>query len=624
MRLFGGPGSCCSRPCWGSRYVDEDVPWNLIGYGCGTEFWDQSRPLVPGFATYRVSSQLHRRLLRARGRADLGILRTASALGGVDCTCADLEPALDRLDRLGWSVKESTLKNAIEAHGWIGVILSVPLFIVFWTGSVTLFYPELSRWATLPLTPPTSIDDQRPPLRSLLEEKLRELPVKPASRVTLILPGESSPMLELFVPLDRNKSKTGEDHAHLLIDPSTGRTVAEDDPFQFAYFIYELHYNLKLPQGAYIVGVVTLFFLVMLMTGIVIQFRILLRDFFRYRHEKGPRMRAHDLHTVAGVLTLPFAAMYALTGLMLNLGILFYAPAAMLAYAGDESAMMTDTGFSRPQRKWTGRAVPTPDLEPLIARVERENSAILFRLSFQNYGDESAFIRMSGLTDQGFGQRKDFYYEVATGTFPAQFNSSEPHVFRDGVTSLDALHMGKFGGPGVRFLFFVLGLGVGAMIVFGNILWLAKRQTKLREFKKIIALIRGLTVGGCTGTVVATFLGFTLERVLPLHMIARAEIVEGAFVLLLGSSVVAGFFVQCVTKFLAYSAYLSAALLGVLIISDLQTYSAQHFVAGTRDSGALPVTVGLALSAAMLLWLGRGVLRTTAWAARPNKRRASQ
>lgn len=521
-------------------------------------------------------------------------------------------------------MKESPVKKAVEAHGWIGVIVSVPLFVVFWTGSVTLFYPELSRWATLPLAPLISAEQATPPLGSILEEKLYGLPRAPSARVSLTLPGESSPLLELFVPLDKSKSKTGEDHAHLLIDPSTGRTVAEDDPFQFAYFIYELHYNLKLPQGDHIVGVVTLFFLVLLMTGVVIQLRVLLRDFFRYRHDKGPRMRAHDLHTVAGVVTLPFALMYALTGLMLNLGILFYAPAVMLAYSGDESAMMTDAGFARPQRRWTGRAFPTPDLEQLIASVEREHSAKLFRLSFQNYGDESAFIRLSGMKNEGFGRRIDFYYEVATGKFPADYNSHERHAFRDGVTSLDALHMGKFGGPGIRFLFFVLGIGVCAMIVFGNILWLAKRETKLGELKKTIALIRGLTVGGCTGVVVATFLGFTLERLLPLQLPARAEIAQGAFLLLLGASVGAGFFVKSVAKFLAYSAYLSAALLSVLISSDLAWYGTQFLVGRAGHSSALPVTVGLGLAAVLLFWLGRGTLRTTAWAARPSKRQAGQ
>ena len=521
-------------------------------------------------------------------------------------------------------MKGSTLKNAVEAHGWIGVILSVPLFIVFWTGSVTLFYPELSRWATLPLTPQTSVDHQGPRLGPLLAEKLQGLPLRPESRFSLTLAGESSPLLKLYVPLDKSKSTTGEDHAHLLIDPSTGKTIAEDDPFQFAYFIYALHYNLKLPQGLYIVGVVTLFFLVMLMTGLVIQFRILLRDFFHYRHDKGPRMRAHDLHTIAGVMTLPFATMYALTGLMLNLGVLFYAPTIMLAYAGDESAMMTEVGFARPQRKLTGRTFPTPDLNLLIAQVEEQHSAKIFRLSFQNYGDESAFIRMSSLTNHGFGRRKDFYYEVGTGTFPVEFNSNEPHIFRDGVTSLDALHMGKFGGPGVRFLFFVLGVGVCAMIVFGNILWLAKRETKLREYKNTIALIRSLTIGGCTGTVVATFLGFTLERLLPLQLPARSEIVEVVFVLMLSSSVIAGFFVKHVTKFLAYSAYLSAALLSLLIVSDLALVGPQLFALPPSHRDALPVTLGLTLSTALLVWLGRGVLRSSAWATRPNKRSAGQ
>lgn len=606
--------------------MDENITWHPSRHASRAELGDQPHPHFLWVATFGISRQLHRWIFRDRGRADLDLVCAALALGlVVDRTCLNFERGPERLvDRGAVDVKGSTLKNAVEAHGWIGVILSVPLFIVFWTGSVTLFYPELSRWAALPFTPQSSVDHQSPRLGPLLEEKLQELPHRPESRLSLTLAGESFPLLKLYVPLDKSKSKTGEDHAHLLIDPSTGRTIAEDDPFQFAYFIYALHYNLKLPQGLYIVGVITLFFLVMLMTGLVIQFRILLRDFFHYRHNKGPRMRAHDLHTVAGVMTLPFAMMYALTGLMLNLSVLFYAPTVMLAYAGDESAMMTEAGFARPQRKWTGRAFPTPDLDLLIAQVERENSAKLFRLSFQNYGDESAFIRMSGLTDTGFGRRKDFYYEVATGTFPAEFNSNEPHIFRDGVTSLDALHMGKFGGPGVRFLFFVLGVGVCAMIVFGNILWLAKRETKLREYKKTIALIRSLTIGGCTGTVVATFLGFTLERLLPLQFLARAEIIEVVFLLTLGSSVVAGFFVKHVTKFLAYSAYLSAALLSLLIVSDLALVGPQLFALSSGHRNVLPVTLGLTLSAALLVWLGRGAFRTSTWAARPNKRSAGQ
>lgn len=556
----------------------------------------------------------------------MGILCSAPARRlVVDHTRLDLQPGPERLVDLGnVDVKGSTLKNAVEAHGWIGVILSVPLFIVFWTGSVTLFFPELSRWSALPLAPTTSAEQVAPPLRSILEEKLHGLPRPLSARVSLTLPGEGSSLLKLFVPLDKSKSKTGEDHAHLLIDPSTGRTLAKDDPFQFAYFIYELHYNLKIPQGLYIVGVVTLFFLVMLMTGIVIQFRILVRDFFRYGHDKGPRMRSHDLHTVAGVITLPFATMYALTGLMLNLGVLFYAPATMLGYAGDESAMMTDAGFARPGGKSTGRAFPAPDLEALIARVEEEHSTKIFRLSFQNYGDESAFIRLSGLRNEGFGRRKDHYYEVATGTFPAEFNSSEPNTFRDGVTSLDALHMGKFGGPGVRFLFFVLGVGVCAMIIFGNILWLVKREKKLTEFRRSYALIRGLTVGGCTGAVVATFFGFTLERLLPLQLTARAELVEVAFAVTLCSSVIAGFSVKRVTKFLAFSAYLSVGLLGLLILSDLAFFSAQLFNFRPGHRSALPVTVGLALSAALLFWLGRGTFRTSTWAARPSKRSTDQ
>ena len=47
-------------------------------------------------------------------------------------------------------MKSETLKSAINAHGWVGLIISLPLFIVFWAGAITFFQPELEQWATLP------------------------------------------------------------------------------------------------------------------------------------------------------------------------------------------------------------------------------------------------------------------------------------------------------------------------------------------------------------------------------------------------------------------------------------------------------------------------------------------
>ncbi len=497
-----------------------------------------------------------------------------------------------------------TIKNAVEAHGWVGVVVSVPLFIIFWAGAITLFHPEVSTWSVLPLrtaasSPPAAA---KPSLLAVVEDRLAAVEHDPEKPIFVRLPSDHSPFLEVRVPLA--KAEGGEERAEFIIDPESGETLATGHPFELSGFLYALHYNLKLPQGLYIVGLVTLFFMVLLMTGLVIQLKLLFKHFFLYRHDKGKRMRTYDLHSVTGVVTLPFALLYSLTGLMFNLNILFYLPVLMLAYGGDQVAMMKDAGFSRVNEKPAGVAAEMPALEPLIHRVQREHDAKVLGLNLMNFGDRDAIIRLTGVK-QGFGERVDVHYEVKSGTFPERMNVTEANTFSSVVMPLFMLHMGKFGGPGVRFIFFVLSVAICGMIIAGNVLWLIKRESKLAEFPRSYGVIRGLTLGACTGTIVATCAAFLLERTLPTAFDARATIVQWAFFVVLAGVSVLGFFVRDIRAFLGRSALASAALCGAVVVVDMLVYRAQIATLwrdGDLATGA--VTIGLALTMAFFAWLG--------------------
>lgn len=540
----------------------------------------------------------------------MGLLRpgipSAIAMGGFDPRD---HFRIERLGVLGIDVvKAKTIKNAVEAHGWVGVILSVPLFIVFWAGALTLFFPEVSLWSNLPLrSVEASVQDSPPPsLSSLVEAQLRTVDADTKKPIFLSLPGAHSPFVELSVPIVEDLEEEG--RAEFLVDPQTGETISRGHPFELASFLYALHYNLKLPQGAYIVGLITLFFLVLLMTGLVIQLKNLLNHFFLYRHDKGQRMRAYDIHTVAGVVTGPFALMYALTGLMFNLNVLFYFPALKVVYEDDQVALMKDAGFPRLQVEPAGVAAEMPALEPLIARVEAVHEAEVSALSFMAFGDENAVIRFSGMKD-GFGKRLDVRYEVASQSFPEALNAGSETAFSGIVMPLFMAHMGQFGGPGVRFLLFLLAWGVCGLILAGNVLWLVKREKQLSSYPWSHGLVRGLTLGACTGTIVATAAAFVFERSLPASLEGRVWMVQFMFGLVLLASTLTGFAVTSVRRFLAWSAISTAGLLAWVFLWDLYVYGRSIVVlwqAGETASGA--VTLGLLVGAAFFAWLGSRIL----------------
>ena len=84
-------------------------------------------------------------------------------------------------------MKASTIRQATEGHGWLGLFLSVPLFMIFWAGAMTLFQPEITRWATLPHFPlEESMENLS--LNVLVEQGLEQVDVDSDRPLLVVLP----------------------------------------------------------------------------------------------------------------------------------------------------------------------------------------------------------------------------------------------------------------------------------------------------------------------------------------------------------------------------------------------------------------------------------------------------
>ncbi|WP_085297363.1 PepSY-associated TM helix domain-containing protein [Cognaticolwellia mytili] len=525
-------------------------------------------------------------------------------------------------------MKSETLKNALNAHGWVGLIISLPLFIVFWAGAITFFQPELEQWATLPYY---NIDTEAKTrgdfidYNNLVEEQIKIHGVLPGERISLLFPNEKSPFLKMYFPVPVVSEKQFEKeniveqpieakkvkkkYLGLLIDPYSGEVFTEHSPFEFAHFLYELHYNLQLPQGLYIVGIITLFFFVITITGVVVQLKKIVKNFFLYRKDQTTRSQMTDMHNVIGVISLPYAIMYALSGVILNLLILVQIPSVLVLYKGDLNGVTQDAGFYTHKSEASDESIKMPDLKAFADSLSQKHQADITQLNIYAYGDKNAVLQFRGFYNNGFHKSFSRFYQVSTNSYPESMNLPEDNVFAEGLQMLYSMHFANYAGTDMRLIYFVLAIAFCSMIIAGNVLWVVKRQKK-NEYPKTLAFTRGATLGGCIGVITATSICFFLERSLPEALNEREHVIEYAFGIILLLSTIAGFFVNKLRPFIGYNLIASGAFLCATVVFEWSVFGQKMaLMIGNGYWMVGCVSAGMALIAVLLLWIGFKTLK---------------
>ncbi len=501
------------------------------------------------------------------------------------------------------------IAQLIDAHSWLGVIISMPLFIVFWAGSIVLFHHELGLWARAPQQPISSTPVAAEALAGVIDRAVTEHGHDANEHLTVVLPHDGDPYAQLYIDQVVADEETQlDEHGHgpvaeLTVDPATGRTVGSPAQFHYSDFLYQLHYDLHLPAGRYLVGIVTLFFLVIILTGIFIHARKMVKNFFAYRPRK-KRTGLLDLHNVIGVTSLPFGLMYAITGLVFNLAIVFQIAFALMLYGGDQEALLEDAGFGVIEEPASGVPMDMAQSWDWVRQAEAEYGAPVEFLRFYGYGNDNAVVQVFGRLPGHFAKRYEVYYRVATGEVLMRFDDTEANAVRDGLDVIAALHFGSFAGVDLRLLFFVLGMAIAGMIVVGNLLWLDKRAKQGNVSGRGIAFVGRMTLGVCLGTGLATAAGFLAERVLPATLDGRSPLVEGIFFVLLGLATLAAYVVRNQRGYLRRALGGTGLLFAAVVLADWVLYGAViPGLGGPVRNAVIGTQVVMALFATGCLWV---------------------
>lgn len=397
------------------------------------------------------------------------------------------------------------------AHSWLGVVLGIIMFAVFWMGTLTIFAPEIDQW----MIPETRIVHQERDIS--YDRLLAELPpeARASDYINFVVPTERHPAIGFFY---RGADGTFHDSA---LDPSTGQPLALTDSLAASGFFYPFHLSLMIEWqdlGYWIVGLAALAMLILLVSGLFIH-RKIIAEFFVFRPHRKARRATLDLHNLSSLIGLPFYFLMPFSGLLI-FAFLYLPWGIGEAFDGDMDAAYAEmTGdYAAPPR--SGRPAPLASVDAMKREAEalwsaEEGVPVKTNLvRVLNHGDETAVVYFRNTFPED---------RVVLSEYVAVFDGPSGKLIRNfslpsiGEASawIQGAHFVQFGHWPLRWLYFLGGLGGCVMIATGMLFWLRSRESKLANTSLGYRVVEALTIGGVSGIVLATTAFLVANRLLP-------------------------------------------------------------------------------------------------------------
>ncbi|MEM6318056.1 MAG: PepSY-associated TM helix domain-containing protein [Bacteroidota bacterium] len=304
-------------------------------------------------------------------------------------------------------------------------------------------------------------------------------------------------------------------------------------------FLYHLHYFEPIPVvGIYIAGLVAVFFLLAIVTGIWVHWKKIVSNFYTFRLKGSLKNLWTDAHTALGVIGLPFQLMYAVTGALFGLTILIFAPSMMILFDGDQEKMTSYVFPPYTPYEVTGE-LTTDDkqlsvnsvVDQYLSQFDR-NDIHFVTLALQNYGDKNAHatVMVDSEAERSFYSNAYAIFRLSDGQIvrekPMDVNPHNESV----VNFVHLIHFGNYGGYLIKILYFLLAIITCFVIISGVMVWLEARDKKKYAAKqRFNTNVGAIYLGACMGLYPAIAFLFCVTKILPLEMDSRMTAVTGSF-----------------------------------------------------------------------------------------------
>lgn len=402
-----------------------------------------------------------------------------------------------------------TLRVFTTVHTWTGLITGMALFIAFYAGAVTMFHGELQLWAKPELRDISGADLGQ--VQALVDDVVLSHP-EAAGSFRVRLSGPYGPQTSASWWAD------GESWEQVAPgSPALDHDGGADS--ELADLVNELHFTLGLPYGVglYLMGLVSVLYGLALISGVIIHLPKLVKDLMALRAGRNLKRFWQDAHNVIGVMSLPFHAMFAFTGVFLTISVLFFAAYNVLVLDNRLNDFIGPMTAIEPPREMANEAAPMLPVREILRRAEAAVPGLEpGLLSFTRYGDASALVTVRGPRPGTLIDETHVTLSATSGELIAVQQSGERKPYWSAVGGIVALHFGTFGGVVVQWLYFLLGLAGAFLFYSGNLLWLeSRRRRRQAEQAGVHRFLARLTVGVCVGCMLAISAVFLAVHLLP-------------------------------------------------------------------------------------------------------------
>lgn len=370
-------------------------------------------------------------------------------------------------------------------HTVSGIVVSIALFIMFFAGGISMFKDEIEVWERG--TSFSAITDQVDFDKIYKDvEKKYNL----TGRGVNFNLSSTVPEVNVYVDHSHLQDATPEDlETHYFsLDLTNYTTKDYQANYSFSEFIYRLHFLSQIPYiGTYLAGLVSLFFLFAIITGVYIHWDKIIKNIVLFRPKASWKAIWTDAHAVLGTIGLPFQFMFAVTGAFFCLSTLVLIP-AYTAYNGDYEKLYEDLRPLDTHETWEEISNKKPKTinEFYTSYTKKYSHLHVTQLTVENINGTNMQYEIIGelLDNEGFASMGSY---AANAYNLKEKKGLNPYEFYYPVAIqrfLGRMHFGDYGGYITKFIYLLLAFVTCFVTISGVMIWLTARNKKNVPEKK--------------------------------------------------------------------------------------------------------------------------------------------
>ncbi|MSN96836.1 PepSY domain-containing protein [Campylobacter sp. FMV-PI01] len=354
-------------------------------------------------------------------------------------------------------------------HKYIGIFLSYIGFFIFFSGAFAYYRGEI----TLFMQPEFYKLDYKS--QNWLKNSIDYLSKnhKNSDIWEITLPSQISPYVFISYNDDKNIKQNKLNKPQIKINPQNAEVV-NSKPTYGGSFIGKLHYNLwyiSSSKAKEIVGYITLFMILVILTGILIYNKKIFKNFFKFNKKN----LWIDTHLIAGISGIFIFFSLCISGL-------FIVEKHMLKDFYEKHSSKKDT-LVKPNSNSNISDKNKISYLPTYLEIEKiiKNSPNLKNLRSIIIDKDAANVRLNFYFHNPYKQQNPEIYDIKTSKLIGKVKSTKSSYYQEVNFFMKVFHKGRFGEEITKFILFIFGI-LGLFMCFsGVIFW----QQKLKSLNLI-------------------------------------------------------------------------------------------------------------------------------------------